>query len=349
MNVTNIPPASNAIYKQNTFKNQAPYLSFLFLMTISSIGFFIANYTIKKHIPLFKTYLSKFCTISTALSLIGNLAVLSLIGPLFIQTKTLPKNHKELLNFAKLLENYKEEIGIFDPVLKTQIEKISLHLKNKTNIIDYQNSLKNLQKIKNYLKRCTYDPDIIIEKTPKTMIEDFLYENNKALEILFKEVWAKKRMKGYFLPSTSKKMQEWFNHPDNRPFLETIEELNLSRYNLKFIPKEIEKLSYLKHLNLRKNPIVDFRSLEKLQRLEELIISDVTIYNTSFLRNLKNIHYLEISCSKIKNLHFLKDLQKIYQLNLQNSKVTDKTGIENRKKYSIVYEQNEIYYFWSLK
>lgn len=109
--------------------------------------------------------------------------------------------------------------------------------------------------------------------------------------------------------------------------------LNLSGLNLKYIPKEINKLTHLKRLYLSDNKIIKIENLHNLPNLIELDLSINEISSINGIEELINLKRLDLSYNQLSRLSGrIKSLYSLEILSLINNNIELSSDIKNLKE-----------------
>ena len=129
--------------------------------------------------------------------------------------------------------------------------------------------------------------------------------------------------------------------------------LDISGCNLKKLPKEIKKMTYIKELLISGNEITDLSPLSGLTNLRMLEVDNNEITDLSPISGLTNLEFLSILYSKITDLSPISGLTNLSSLYIRSEKkITDispLSGLRNIRTISIEVqdEQNQAFpSFW---
>ena len=112
--------------------------------------------------------------------------------------------------------------------------------------------------------------------------------------------------------------------------LEKVTKLHLpGRNELTEVPKDLEKLTQLTHLELYSNQLTDVKGLEKLTQLETLSLSSNQLTDVTDLEKLTQLKRLSLERLQLTSVKGLEKLTKLTHLALAYNKLTDVKGLEN--------------------
>ena len=119
--------------------------------------------------------------------------------------------------------------------------------------------------------------------------------------------------------------------------LEKITHLNLYGNKLTEVPKELEKLTQLRVLNLYDNQLTDGKGLEKLTQLETLRLSDNQLTDVKGLEKLTQLKTLHFDGNKLTDVKGLEKLTQLWYLSLNDNQLTDVKGLEKLDQLTHLY------------
>ena len=136
--------------------------------------------------------------------------------------------------------------------------------------------------------------------------------------------------------------RDWFKKSEfkNMPIF-LITEIDCSYQNLTSL-NGVEKLKYLKFLNLDSNNISSLEPIKKLEYLNWLFFNDNNVESLDPIKNLQNLSSLFFCNNKVSTLEPIKDLNNIKEVGCINNNIKDLSFIPKNLN-GLHYEQNPVY------
>lgn len=108
-----------------------------------------------------------------------------------------------------------------------------------------------------------------------------------------------------------------------------ISKLRINNAGLIAIPQQINKLTYLTHLELCCNKIRKIENLDNLPNLKRLYLKDNLIVKIENLENLPELQTLYLSKNRIRKIENLDNLKKLRELSLKNNWISIVENLDN--------------------
>jgi len=113
---------------------------------------------------------------------------------------------------------------------------------------------------------------------------------------------------------------------------EKVTELHLSNNKLTEVPKDLEKLTQLKELDLWHNKLTDVKGLEKLTQLTHLVLQNNQLTSVKGLEKLTQLRHLDLDGNQLTDVKGLEKLTQLKELWLRDNPDLTKAQIAELQK-----------------